>query len=260
MKRQFLLSALILSGFIAFTSCKKKKDDNAINPAVQQCMINYDTNGNDSLKVTYDSQNRVIKSQVFDKTNNNSKSYSLYTYNTNDIIEQQFDNNSVLTQKITYHLNSNKNVDYSSSYNGTNEADTSWFTYNVNQQLTRRATKNTSINIINVTTITHDTIWYTYSGNNISKVDKKINNGNIVTTVYSYGTNDVKSNFLAPEQASIITNLYGKTSEKLAVSKTEGSTTTTYTYTFNTNGYVTRAQLMNGGNVVADIHYAYNCQ
>jgi hypothetical protein len=258
MKKQFLLSALILSGFIAFTSCKKKKDDSVIIPAIQQCMINTAVNGNDSTKVTYDSQNRVVKSQVFDKTTNNSKWYSLYTYNANNLVEQQYDNNSVLIQTITYHLNANNTVAYSNSNDGKNELDTTWFTYNGNQQLTRRATKNTSIHVVNI--ITRDSTWYTYNGNNISQVAEKSNTGNIVTTLYSYGSMDAKSAFLAPEQGTLITNLYGKTSEKLAVSKTQGSTTTTYTYTLNTNGYVSRAQVLSGGNVVSDFHYSYNCQ
>jgi hypothetical protein len=193
--------------------------------------------------------------------------FIVYPYNTNNIVEQQYDKNSVLIQTITYHLNANNTAAYSNSNDGKNEADTTWFTYNGNQQLTRRATKNSSINVVNatvITTITHDTIWYTYSGNNILQVAEKSNNGNIATTIYSYGTDDAKSDFLAPEQGTLITNLYGKPSQKLPVSKTQGTTTTTtttYTYTFNPNGYVTRAQqILSGGNVVSDTHYSYNCQ
>ncbi|WP_299251447.1 hypothetical protein [uncultured Cytophaga sp.] len=261
MKKQFLLPALILSGIVAFTSCKKKDNDNAVNPSIQTCMVNYATNGNDSIKVTYDNQNRVTKYQLFDKSNNDSKSYSLFTYTTNKIIEKQYDDNSEFTNEINYYLNANQNVGYSMSYDGSNvnEADTTWYTYNANQQNTRRVVKNTS-SIITIPIITYDTIWYTYSGNNISKVDKKIDNGNIETTVYSYGTVDAKSEFLAPEQGSVITNLYGKTSEKLPISKTEGSNTSTYVYNFNSEGYVIRAQTLNGGNVDADFRIAYNCK
>ncbi|WP_018343776.1 hypothetical protein [Cytophaga aurantiaca] len=257
MKTQIFLSALVLFGFTALTSCKKDTDD-AVHPA-QACTLNHQTTSADSSQATYDSDNRIIKLQRFNNAGS-SQEYTLYTYSSSKIVEKNYDGSSALTSQVDYHLNSNNNVAYSVySINGVdyNSADTTWYTYDSGKHNTRRVTKNTTVVVLPVST--YDTTWYTYTGENLTKKEVKINNGTTTTTVYSYGSDDAKSEFLAPE-SSIVANLYGDVSDKLPASTTEGSTTTSYIYESNSEGYTTRKKELISGVTQSDVHYTYNCK
>lgn len=261
MKKHLLFPALLIAGIATISSCKKDKDKDpdAINPAIQKCMVDYIISENDSTRSTYDSENRIIKFQTFDKTNNDSKGYLLVDYTTDKITQSGFNQNSDLIFKTEFKLNSNKNAQYAVNFDESNASnnDTTWFTYNGDQQLTRKVTKNSQVIIFDI--ITYDTIWYSYTGNNLTKVESKTNDGPIETTTYSYGSDNAKTEFLAPEQY-YITNLLGKASEKLPISMTEGSTTENYIYEFNSDNFVTRAITKIGGTTEEDSRYYYTCK
>ncbi|HSY61024.1 MAG TPA: hypothetical protein VK796_04065 [Cytophaga sp.] len=258
MKKQILLPALLLLGVTAIISCKKNNDD-AVNPSKQACTLNYQTTSADSSQATFDSDNRIIKLQRFNNAGS-SQDYTLYTYSSSKIVEKNYDQTSALTSQVDYHLNSNNNVSYSVyTTDGSDYAssDTTWYTYDSGKHNTRRVTKNTTVVIL--PTSTYDTTWYTYTGENLTKKEVKTNGAAVVTTVYSYGSNDAKSEFLAPE-SSYVTNLYGDVSSQLPSSTTEGSTTTSYVYEFNSEGYVTRKKEVQSAVTQSDIHYTYNCK
>jgi len=264
MKKHFLLPAVLLLGFTtAVTSCKKKKDDdvNPTNPTPQACTVDRARTNSDSTQATYDSNNRIIKYQTFNNSGN-SDNFILYTYNSNSIVQKNYDNNGDLTAETDYYLNSNSNVSYSVHIEDgdTDNADTTWYSYDGSNHNIRRATKNTSAVIGDLKNTTYDTTWYTYSGDNLSKIDKRNDNGDMETTIYSYGTADAKSKFLVPGQDAGILGLFGNTSAKLPVSATSGSTTRSYFYQFNQEGYVTRYQIVNSAVTEKDIRYTYNCK
>ena len=64
MKKQLFIPALLLAGLTAITSCKKDNDD-AINPSMQACKLERKITGADSTQLSYDSNDRVIKSKRF---------------------------------------------------------------------------------------------------------------------------------------------------------------------------------------------------
>jgi hypothetical protein len=261
MKKQLLLPALLFLGFAAtISSCKKNDDDDAVNPSKQACTADRIITSTDSTQVTYDSENRVIKEQTFTKSGN-SLEYTLYTYSSNKIVEKTYDESGDLTEEINYHLNSNKNVAYSVSGAEANvdDADTTWYTYDSNKRLTRTVTKNTTSSFLG-DAITRDTSWFTYTGSNLTKIETSENGGDNVVTIFSYGSDDAKSEFLLPLNSSI-QNLYGETSEKLPVSATTEAITLTYVYTFNSEGYVTRYRVNAPGNTNSyDATIVYNCK
>ncbi len=259
MKKQFLLPALLLAGLAALTSCKKDKDD-PLTPNTDACKIDYITTSADSTQLTYDSEGRVTKEQSFNNADN-SQGYTLYTYASNKITEKEYDENGDETSFIEYHLNGANNADYSVSIeDDADNNDTTWYQYDGNRRNTRRVTKNTT-KIIGISTSTYDTTWYTYSGNNLTKVEEKINDGAVETTVYSYGSNEAKTQVLAPGQDySPVLGLYGDVSNQLPTSATMGSTTVTYVYEFNSQGYVTRYKVVNSGVTQSDAHFTYDCK
>ncbi|MGN6645874.1 MAG: hypothetical protein ACTHJT_05020 [Cytophaga sp.] len=261
MKKQFLLPALLLIGFTsALTSCKKDKDD-ALSPSMQACKVDYATTNADSTQLTYDSEGRVTKEQTFNKSSN-SQGYTLYSYAAHKITEKEYDENGNQTSQTDYYLNSNNNAGYSVYIEDgdTDNADTTWYSYDANKHNTRQVTKNTTT-IVGISSSTYDTTWYTYSGNNLTKSEEKINGGDLETTVYSYGSDDAKTQFLAPGQNySPVLGLYGETSDQLPTSATIGSTTVTYVYEFNSQGYVTRYKVVNSGVTQNDIHFTYDCK
>jgi hypothetical protein len=261
MKKVIFLPALVLVGFTALISCKKNNDD-AVNPSKQACTLDHSTTTGDSTQSTYDSDNRVIKQQQFNNSGS-SQSYTLYTYSSGKIVEKNYDATSAMTSQVDYHLNGNNNVGYSvyttdgSDYSS---SDTTWYTYDSDKHNTRRVTKNTTSNVFPIpATITNDTTWYTYTGGNLTKKEVKTNGAATVTTVYSYGSDDAKSEFLAPESSNV-TNLYGDTSAKLPTSMTQGSTTTSYVYETNSEGYATRKKEIISGVTQSDEHFYYNCK
>ena len=265
MKKQILLPALLLLGFTTvITSCKKKKDDdvspNPTNPVAQTCMVDRVLTSTDSTQLTYDSNNRLIKDQTFD--NSGSKRYALYTYSPGKIVEQQYNQSGELFAQTDYHLNSNSHASYSVYTEGgdTENADTTWYMYDGSNHNTRRATKTTTtIPVVGTKVSTYDTTWYTYSGDNLTKIVNRNNAGDIETTIYSYGNADAKSKFLSPGQDSGIIGLFGNTSNKLPISETSGSTTITYEYAFNGDGYVTRYQETEGSSTDVS-RFVYNCK
>ena len=266
MKKQLLLPALLLLGFTTvITSCKKKKDDdvtpNPTNPVVQTCTVERAITSTDSTQVTYDSNNRLIKDQTFNSTG--SLRYALYTYSPGKIVEQQYNQSGELYKQTDYHLNSNNVASYSVYIEDGDieNSDTTWYLYDGSNHNIRRATKNTStIPIIGTKTATYDTTWYTYTGDNLTKIVDRNDDGDIETTVYSYGNDDAKSKFLSPGQEdSGIIGLFGNTSAKLPVSETSGSNTTKYDYTFNNEGYVTRYQEVTPTSTNIT-RYVYNCK
>lgn len=263
MKKQFLLPALVLFGFTALTSCKKDNDD-AVNPSVTACKVDYaiTTVGTvtDSTKLTFDSQNRVIKEHTYN--NNTSTGYTLYEYSSNKIVQKDYDATSTLVSQTEYRLNSNNNVSYSVLIEGgdTDNADTTWYNYNAEKNNTRRVTKNTT-SFLGVSTSTYDTTWYTYTAGNLTKLEEKEGNGPKQTTVFDYGSNDAKSEFLAPEQDySFLENIYGDNSKKLPTSVTTGSDTYTFVYQFNSDGYATQYKVMDGATTLSNNRFVYNCK
>lgn len=265
MKKRILLPALLLMGFtIVITSCKKKKDDdvNPTNPTIPTCRVERALTSTDSTQATYDSGNRIVKDQTFTYTGD-SKGYTLYEYPSNKIISKMYDNAGTLSSQTDYYLNSNSNASYSVYVEGgdTDNADTTWYTYDGSNHNIRRTTKNTSTTpIINVKTATYDTTWYTYSGDNLSKIDARSDNGDVITTIYSYGSVDAKSKFLVPGQDSGVLGLFGKTSAKLPISATSGSTTYSYNYNYNLAGYVTHYQAIKSGVLEIEARYVYMCR
>lgn len=258
MKKHIFLPALLLMGITAITSCKKDNDD-AVNPSKQACTLDHKTTSADSIQSTYDSENRVIKQQQFNNTGG-SQSYTLYTYSSSKIVEKNYNISGTLTSQIDYYLNANNNAQYSVyTTDGSNytNADTTWYTYDSGRHNTRRVTKHTTVVVVPFST--YDTTWYTYTGENLTKKEVKTNIGSVETTVYSYGSDNAFSEFLAPE-SSIARNLYGDYSDKLPTSKTEGSTTTSYVYEFNSEGYVTRKKEVEAGITQRDDRYYYNCK
>lgn len=271
MKKRILLPALLLLGStLIMTSCKKKKDDdvsptnptNPNNPGVPTCVVERAITNIDSTQVTYDSNNRLIKDQTFNNSGG-SEGYTLYTYSSSKIIEQEYDENGDLFAQTDYYLNANSNAGYSVHVEDgdTENADTTWYTYDSAKHNVRRATKNTStIPIIGTKTASYDTTWYTYTGDNLTKIVNRNDAGDIETTIYSYGTTDAKSKFLAPGQDTGILGLYGSTSSKLPVSATMGSNTFTFDYVLNAEGYVTRYQITPAGAAPNITRFVYTCK
>lgn len=262
MKKVIFLPALVLIGFVAITSCKKDNDD-AVNPSKQSCTLDRKIgkapSAADSTQLSYDSDNRVTKSQRFNSTGT-SQEYTLYTYSSNKITEKNYNTAGTLTSQVEYHLNGNNNAQYSvytSDGSDYANADTTWYTYDSGKHNTRRVTKNTTVVVVPIST--YDTTWYTYTGENLTKKEVKQNGGAIITTIYSYGSDNAYSEFLTPE-SSTARNLYGDYSEKLPTSMTEGSTTTSYIYEFNSEGYVTRKRAQVSGTTNSDESYKYNCK
>lgn len=208
MKKQLLLPALLLLGIAALTSCKKDNDD-AVNPSKQQCTLDRKIQGADSTQYTYDSDNRVIKEQTFNSSGV-SQGYTLYSYSSSKITEKRYNGAGTLTSQVDYKLNGNNNAEYSvyttdgADYDN---SDTTWYTYDSGRHNTRRVTKNTTV-IIGISTSTYDTTWYTYTGENLTKKEVKEDGGAIETTIYSYGSDNAYSEFLAPE-ATTARNLFG---------------------------------------------------
>lgn len=258
MKKQiFLSAALVALSLASLTSCKKDNDD-AVNPTKQTCTLDRKIAGTDSTQLSYDSDNRVTKKQRFSA--GASQEYTLYTYSSNKIVEKNYNASGTLTSQVDYKLNGNNNAEYSvytTDVSDYSNADTTWYTYDSGKHNTRRVTKNTTVIIAPIST--YDTTWYTYTGENLTKKEVKTNNAAIVTTVYSYGSDNAYSEFLAPE-SSTARNLYGDYSEKLPISKTEGSTTTSYVYEFNSEGYATRKKEVVAAATNSDERYNYNCK
>lgn len=265
MKTKFLLPALLFLGFAtAITSCKKKKDDDVTptNPIIPACTVQRALTSNDSTEATYDSGNRLVKDQTFTRAGN-SKGYTLYEYPSNKIIAKRYNESGNLSSQTDYYLNSSNNASYSVKVEegDTDNADTTWYVYDGSNHNTRRVVKNTStVPIVNIKTSTYDTTWYTYSGDNLSKIETRLDNGDVVTTIYSYGSVDAKSKFLVPGQDSGVLGLFGKTSAKLPVSATSGSTTYSYNYSYNLAGYVTHYQVIKSGVLENDTRYVYMCK
>lgn len=269
MKKQFLVPALLLVGLATtLTSCKKDNDD-AVNPSPQGCLVDRVTTptaAGDSIQYSYDSENRVKKIQAFDKSGN-SQGSTVYTYTSNKIVEANYDADNTVTDKVTYFLNSNNNVDYSvavmkdaSGEDDLNNADTTWYSYNGDKQNTMRATRNITTNILGITTSSYDTTRYTYSsGGNLNKVEESINGAEPTTTVYSYGSDDAKNELFTPE-SSEIRNLYGDSSKKLPISKSQNGSTLLYVYTFNSEGYPTRYEIKNGATTQETYNISYDCK
>lgn len=264
MKKQILFPALLLLGFTTvITSCKKKKDEN-VNPTnpIASCVVSRAITNEDSTQATYDSENRLIKDQTFGNTGA-SEGYSLYTYTTGKITEQSYGGDGNLDFKIDYHLNSNNHTSYSVYVEDgdTENADTTWYQYDGSNHNVRRATKSTStVPVIGTKVITYDTTWYTYTEDNLSKIVSRNNDGDTETTVYSYGTADAKTKILVPAQHQGIVGLFGNSSSKLPVSQTQGSTTLTYDYQFNNEGYVTRYQINIPASNPEVVRFVYNCK
>jgi len=262
MKKHFLLPALLLVGLTTtLTSCKKNKDD-AVAPAVEACQIDYATTTLDSTKITYDSQNRVIKEETFNNSDDSEGSLT-YTYSSNKIVEDEYDESGDLISKTEYHLNSNNNASYSVYVEdgNTDAADTTWYLYDSNKHNTRRVTKHTTPIIGDAAIRTYDTTWYTYTGGNLSKVEVKEAGEDIQTTSYTYGSDDAKTQVFAPGQDySHVAGLYGNPSEKLPTSATVGTTNVSYIYEFNDKGYVTRYKVVSSAVTQSDIYLKYYCK
>lgn len=260
MKKRIFLPTMLLLGFTAFMSCKKNNDD-AVHPSPTGCNVDYATTATDSTQLSYDSQGRLGKEQTFNNSNH-STGYTLYSYQTGKIIQKDYNAAGALTSQTDYYLNSNDNASYSVYIEDgdTDNSDTTWYTYNSDKNNTRRVTKNTT-SILSIPTYTYDTTWYTYTAGNLTKMEKSINGGSVETTYYSYGSDDAKSEFLAPEQDyAFLQNIYGDNSDKLPVGMTTGSTHYTYVYDLTSEGYVKRYRIMDGGTTVSDNHFTYNCR
>lgn len=265
MKKQFLLPAVLLVGFATtLTSCKKDNDD-AVTPSKQACSVEYILNADDSLKVSYDSQERISKEEIFSKSSGNSQAYVTYDYSSGKIVEKTYVGGDIQSE-VNYHLNANDNVEYSVAFDkdasGNNDfdnADTTWYLYDSERHVTRTITHDRTDFII-TQGLSKDTSWFTYSGGNLTKEERKIGNAASTTSFYTYGNNDATSEFLVPMPGDAsIRNIYGKTSQKLPIAKASGGTTVTYGYTFNSEGYVTRVdETTSGANNRTDIYY--NCK
>jgi hypothetical protein len=266
MKKQFLLPAVLLVGFATtLTSCKKDNDD-AVTPSKQECMIDHATTYTaagtrvDSAKLTYDSDSRIIKEQTFNNAGQ-STDYTLYTYSSSEIVAKDYDQNGDQTTETKYQLNSNNNAirEVVIEDGNQNTADTTWYSYNSNKQVTRSVTKHTTVVIVPVAS--YDTTWYTYSGGNLTKEETKTSNGDVSTTIYAYGSDDAKTEFFTPgPNLTSVRNLFGDTSDKLPTSMTADGVTTTYNYTFNGEGYVTRLEPRVSGTSQGRIDFSYNCK
>lgn len=266
MKKQFLLPAVLVLGLATtLTSCKKDNDD-AVTPSVQQCSVDYVLNDDDSVKVTYDSQNRIEKEQTFSKSTKNSQDYTLYEYSSGKIVEKMYDADGDIQSEVNYHLNANDNVEYSVAFdkdasgnNDVDNSDTTWYTYDSDRRVTTTITNNRTDYVI-TQTVSRDTSWFSYSNGNLTKVENKVGNGAKVTTIYSYGSDDAKSEFLVPMPGDAsIRNIYGNTSDKLPTDMTAPGTTINYAYQFNSEGYATRVDVTAAGvSNRTDIYY--NCK
>jgi len=260
MKKHFLLPALLLVGLTTtLTSCKKNKDD-AVNPSIEACKVDYATTSGDSTQITYDAGNRVVKEESFNNSDI-SQGYTIYTYSSNKIVEDEYEGGDLIS-KTEYYLNSNNNASYSVYVEdgNTDAADTTWYTYDSQKHNTRRVTVHTTPVVGNLAIRTRDTVWYTYSGANLSKVEEKVQDEDVQTTTYSYGSDDAKTQILAPGQEySHVLGLFGNPSEKLPVSATMGAASVTYVYEFNDKGYVTRYKVMTGGVPQEDVRFRYKC-
>ncbi len=267
MKKQFLLPAVLLVGLATtLTSCKKDNDD-AVTPSKQACSVDYILNDDDSLKVTYDGQNRIEKEEVFSKATKNTKGYTLYEYSSGKIVEKSYDADGDIESEINYHLNANDNVEYSVAFDkdasGNNDfdnADTTWYKYDSDRRVERTITHDRTDFVI-TQALSRDTTWFSYSSGNLTKVESKIGNGAKATTIYSYGSDDAKSEFLVPMPGdATIRNIYGNTSDKLQTSMTEGGTTVSYAYQFNSEGYATRVDASPAAGINNRTDIYYNCK
>ena len=257
---------LLIPGIIAITilSCKKDNTEepvltdpvaegSTIIAGAKKCLLTKLTHDDGDYETfEYDSKSRPVKENYFSK--GAADGYQKITYNGNDITQEYYDKNNVKDDEIyTFKLGSNGYISsatnvYTSLNGGFKYTDTenSTLTYNTEGYLTKLVS--TDVGTSNkpgyVSTTETNSYTYTYSNGNLLSMEE-VDGPNTYTSKYEYYT-DKKNNLPSGGDDEILNFLLGKLSTNLVkkITSTYGSnsnsSTDNYTYTFNSDGLVSK--------------------
>lgn len=257
---------LLIPGIVAITasSCKKDENDNpepsapsaegsAIIAGTKSCVLsklNYE--GGDYETIEYDSKNRPVKINYFDS--GTADGYAKITYTGTDVVMEYYDDKNVKDETYSYKLGSNGYIASSSNiytyasgnFTVTNNSS-STNTHNSDGYLIKEEHSyvTTSNQPGYVSNTEKSSITYTYSNGNLISA-KVEDNGSTSTTTYEYDIDKV--NNLPVSDDEIFTFLIGKKSKNLLKKETYTSTSwsevDSYTYTFNSDGLVSKQTIV----------------
>jgi len=250
MKTNFLFSVLFILGtFILFTTCKKKETV-PVSAGIKVHRI--------QTEVSYNSNNQVTEIAYFDydqsnnltEINSDDGSSVKYSYEASKVIAKVYNSNNILTEKITYNLNSqglaSSVIDSSSS-----GISTQTYNYNGSGYVTSSClTENTF----------KDSVQLVISGGNIINLTDTVYFGTMVVStgkiIYEYFTD--KTNTIGEQNYGM--SFVGKMNQNLVKTEiqTFGVTPTVINYAYETDsqGRVTKKIILNGGNY-SSVSYTY---
>ena len=253
---------LLIPGIVAITasSCTKDENENpeptapsaegsAIIAGTKSCVLSkliYD--GGDYETLEYDSKNRPVKINYFDS--GTADGYAKITYSDTEVVMEYYDDKNVKDETYTYKLGSNGYISGSSNaytYNNGNYTvtvnSTSTNTHNSDGYLIKE--EQSSVTTSNqpgfLSTTEKSSTTYTYTNGNLISA-KYEGYGSTSTTTYEYDTD--KLNNLPVSDDEVFTFLIGKKSKNLLkkeiYASSWGSDESSYTYTFNSDGLVSK--------------------
>jgi hypothetical protein len=252
MNKQILTTTFVIFLSLSTMIACKNDDDANPAPAEKKCKITFfESEGDTTDILTYDVQDRLIKSETL--KDGKIRYYSTYTYSPN-LITETFYFEGKSTETVN-HLNPNGTVNYSTTVTP-EQADTTFYIYDSEGHNTLVKFKYTSFSEGKTFTSTASQVY-------------KYNNGNIVSTIFTDTDQSIAESFyelsiiedkqnLFSNGRTLIPGLYGKGSKLLISKETGEDYVDVISYDVNQDGLVTRRKLEHTNLIDSDQNQIYD--
>jgi len=240
-----IISSIVILGILIISTngCKNENADDNITPAINACKLVLTKNNlGDSSILTYDDESRLIAIQQFDG-NGKEVYYKSYTYNTGYI--KVTGRTDAYTSVITLNADGTANYEVITQFGA--PLYTISYAYDSDGHNIRK------VQVTN--TGRYDTILYTYTNGNLTKVTAPYYlNENTYTTIKTAD----------PYTIDYLSGLYGKGSKNLPATSVEYfiNATNDYSYSYQTNtaGYVVKKKSTPNGLPPVTTYNTYMCK
>lgn len=267
-----ILFLFIIGATLTFASCNKDDDDDGGGDTTPKtCYVVKSTSDDGSYtQITYNAENKVIKTEEFDASGNSDDNYSIYTYSSGKLTKMEATVGGSIETKMELTYNTEDlpiNVDlYQDQGAGLLKLGFFEYTYSGTK------IKNMSMNfeVLGQMMVVSKS-EFTYSGDNISLVKKYELGGTlslelVSTTAYDYDDkkNPMKNiglDYFMGEVQFISINNYTEMTVKDASSSIMQEESYNITYEYNSDNYPTKITNVSFDNSTTEVEvYTYDCK